>query len=106
VHFEIDVPDPEKKIPANTTGEVFVPVGEPAPATEIPLRAARVTDKRATVFVVEGGVARARALDAKGELGGSLFVATALPAGALVVVEGRALLADGDRVNAKETKAP
>jgi RND family efflux transporter MFP subunit len=105
VHFEIDVPDPERQIPANTTGEVFIPVGQPVAATEIPLRAASVRDKRASFFVVDDGAVHARMLDAKGELGGSLFVGTELPAGALVVVEGRSLLADGDRVSAKE-KAP
>ncbi|PWU25057.1 MAG: hypothetical protein C5B48_03230 [Candidatus Rokuibacteriota bacterium] len=102
VHFEIDVPDPERKIPANTTGEVLIPVGEPVPATEIPLRAASVRDKKATLLVAIDGVARSRTLDAKGELGGSLFVDTELAEGALVVVEGRSLLADGDRVAAKE----
>jgi RND family efflux transporter MFP subunit len=102
VHFEIDVPDPNRTIPANTTGEVSIPVGQPTLATEIPLRAASVRDKKATFFVVENGTVHARVLEAKGELGGGLFVGTELPPGALVVVEGRSLLVDGDRVAAKE----
>jgi hypothetical protein len=80
-------------------------VGEPLAATEIPLRAASVRDKKASLFVVENGVVHARVLETKGELGGSLFVGAELPAGALVVVEGRSLLAEGDRVSAKERVA-
>jgi hypothetical protein len=39
-----------------------------------------------------------RNFDVKGEIGGSLFVDTTLSPGTRVVVEGRELLDDGDRV--------
>ena len=98
VHFEVDLPDPKRGIPVGTTGEAQLDVGEPIAATEIPLYAASVRGKKATVFVVEGETAKAMTVDVLGESGGSLFVDLSLKPGALVVVEGRALLANGDRV--------
>jgi RND family efflux transporter MFP subunit len=98
VHFEVDLPDPERTIPVGTTGQVHLDVGEPVPATEIPIYAASVRGKKATLFVIEGDVARARTVAVKGEVGGSLFVEAALAPGTMIVTEGRALLADGDRV--------
>ena len=109
VHFEIDVADPKREIPVGTTGEVRIEVGEPQPATEIPLYAATLRGTKATVYVVEGDVAQAKTLAVKGEGGGQLFLDTALPAGAQVVTEGRALLENGDKVSAKtaeETPPP
>jgi hypothetical protein len=102
VHFEIDIPDPTRGIPVGTTGEVHIDVGTPVPATEIPLYAATIRGEKASLFVVDGGIAHQQTVAVKGEAGGSLFVDTALPAGALVVAEGRALLEDGDHVDAKE----
>lgn len=104
VHFEIDVPDPKRQIPVGTTGEVHIEVGEPVPATKIPLFAASVRGSKATVFVVDGDVARSRTFAVLGESGGDLFVETTLAAGSRVVTEGRALLEDGDTVSAKELK--
>jgi len=106
VHFEIDVADPTRAIPVNTTGEVRIDVGEPTPAAEIPLYAASLRGPKATLFTVEGDTARARTLAVKGEIGGSLYVDPSLAAGTLVVTEGRALLADGDKVAPKEAAAP
>src|SRR5262249_42931722 len=42
VHFEIDLSDPSRDIPVGTTAELTIDVGEPIPATEIPLAAASV----------------------------------------------------------------
>jgi len=42
----------------------------------------------------------------KGERGGRLYLDPSLPAGARVVTEGRALLKDGDRVEAKLDATP
>jgi membrane fusion protein, multidrug efflux system len=106
VHFEVDLPNPDHGIPVDTTGEATLEVGKPEPATEIPLYAAAVRGKKATIFVVEGDVAHARTVDVKGEIGGSLFVGTSLAAGTRLVIEGRALLDDGDRVSAKEESLP
>lgn len=100
VHFEVDIPDPERRLPVGTTGEVHLRVGAPEPATELPLYAAAVQGAKATVFVVDGDVVRSRTVIVKGELGGSLFVETSLAAGTRIVTEGRALLFDGDRVSA------
>lgn len=105
VHFEIDIPDPSRAIPVGTTGEVRLEVGQPVPATEVPLYAATVRNNKANVFTVDQGVAHALTVPVKGESGGSLFVDPSLLAGASVVTEGRALLEDGDRVAAKETVA-
>jgi hypothetical protein len=58
---------------------------------------------KATLFAVEGGVAKSEVFKVFGEAGGSLFVEPKLKAGTPVVVEGRALLDDGDKVEAKES---
>jgi RND family efflux transporter MFP subunit len=101
VHFEIDIPDPTRAIPVGTTGEVHLEVGEPVPATEIPLYAATVRGTKANVFVVDHEVAHAQTVAVNGEASGSLFLDTALVPGVAVVTEGRALLEDGDRVRVK-----
>jgi RND family efflux transporter MFP subunit len=101
VHLEIDVPDPQRTMPVGTTAELTIEVGEPSPATEIPLIAASVRGPKATVFVVDGHSARKHVYSVKGERGGNLFLDASLPAGARVVTEGRALLQDGDRIEAK-----
>jgi hypothetical protein len=84
-----------------TTGEAHLDVGQPEPATVIPLVAANVRGAKATVFVVEDSVAHARTVLVKGEIGGNLFVDPSLAPGAQLVTEGRALLTDGDRVSVK-----
>lgn len=101
LRFEVDVPNEARDVPVGTTAEVHVEVGAPAPATEIPLLAARIRGRSATLFVVEGGAAKKRTLDVLGERGGSLFVARDLAPGSQVVTQGRASLADDDRVSAK-----
>jgi membrane fusion protein (multidrug efflux system) len=101
IHFEVDLADPERRIPVGTTGEAHLEVGKPEPATEVPLFAASTRGKKATVWVVEGDVAHQRTVNVKGELGGSLFVDESLAAGTTIVTEGRALLADGDRVSSR-----
>lgn len=101
VHLEIDVPDPARVLPVGTTAEMTIEVGEPERTTEIPLIAASVRGPKATVFVIDGQSARKNVYSVKGERGGSLFLDASLPAGAHVVTEGRALLQDGDRVDAK-----
>jgi membrane fusion protein, multidrug efflux system len=106
VHFEIDLPDPEKKIPVNTTAEVHVDVGQPVTATEVPLFAASVRGAKATLFVIEGDIAHSKTLAVKGESGGSLFLEASLAPGTRIVTEGRALLQDGDHVTATEEAAP
>jgi len=101
VHVEIDIPDPKRSLPVGTTAEITMDVGDPVAATEIPLVAASVRGDKATVFVVDRNVARKGVYQLKGEKTGTLFVDPALPAGSHVVTEGRALLKDGDRVDAQ-----
>lgn len=99
IHFEVDVPDPDRRYPVATTAIVKVAVGQPVAATEVPLYAATQEEGKAKLFVVADGVAHARTVPVLGESGGSLFVdPAALPSGSLVVSEGRALLEDGDEV--------
>jgi membrane fusion protein (multidrug efflux system) len=106
VHFEIDLPDPERKIPVNTTAEVHIDVGQPIAATAIPLFAASVRGPKASVFVIDGDIAHATTFLVKGESGGNLFLDTSLTPGVRIVTEGRALLQDGDRVQVTEEAAP
>jgi RND family efflux transporter MFP subunit len=101
VHFEIDVSDPTRSIPVGTTGEVHIDIGTPVKATEIPLYGASVRGTKASVFVVDSGVAHKRTVSVLGESGGSLFVEPTLAAESTIVTEGRALLEEGDRVDAK-----
>ena len=105
VHFEIDLADPTRSIPVGTTGEARIEVGTPSPATEIPLYAATVRRGKAKLFLVEQNVAHARTVAVLGEAEGSLFLERAVSPGSLVVSEGRALLKEGDAVEAKEVPA-
>jgi RND family efflux transporter MFP subunit len=105
VHFEVDVPNPDRLLPVATTAELEIDVGRSVTATEIPLAAASVRGTKATLFLVEGQVAKKGVYPVLGERGGSLFLGPVLPGGAHVVTEGRALLRDGDRVAAKLEEA-
>jgi membrane fusion protein (multidrug efflux system) len=100
--FEVDLPNATREIPVGTTAEIQVEVGDAVTAVEIPLLAAKIRGKSASVFVVEDGVAKKTSIDVLGERGGSVFVdAKMLKPGARVVTQGRSLLANNDRVAAK-----
>ena len=102
IHFEVDVSDPQRQYPVGTTAIVHAEVGQPVPATRIPMYAATQDQGKARLFVVDGGIAHACTRSVLGEVGGDLFFApSALPPGSLVVTEGRALLSDGDAVDAR-----
>ena len=99
IHFEIDVSDPLRQYPTETTAIVHIDVGHPIAAIRIPLYAATQQEGKASFFVVDGGIAHLREVPVLGERGGGLyFNPTALPASTQVVTEGRALLSDGDAV--------
>jgi RND family efflux transporter MFP subunit len=99
IHLEIDVPDPDRSLPVGTTADLTIEVGEPSPATEVPLIAASVRGAKATVYVVDDAHrVRKGVYDVKGERGGRLFLDPSLKPGSRVVTEGRALLRDGDQV--------
>lgn len=104
VHFEIDVPNSDRSIPVGTTGELSIDVGQPMPAVEVPLLAAAVRGSKASVFVVENGVAHTRVVAMLGERGGQVYLDPALKPGSLVVTEGRALLNEGDKVSSETEK--
>ena len=101
-HVEIDLADPDRQIPVNTTGEVRIDVGQPIHALEMPLSAASITGTKAAVFTIDGDVARQKRLKILGEVGSDLFVEPAIKAGTLVVTEGWATLAEGDHVAPRE----
>jgi len=102
VHFEVDIDNSNRRIPVDTTGEIHVPTGEPVPATAVPIRAVSMSDKKGTFFTVEGEVAHRQILVEMGEAGSNVFFAPdELKSGTMIVVEGRGLLDDGDRVAAK-----
>ncbi len=98
VHFEVDVPDPGRLLPAGTTAELTIEVGQPRPSSAVPLAAAAVRSGKALVFVVEGDTAHARVVPLLGEREGVLYLDPSLRPGTPVVLEGRALLQDGDKV--------
>jgi RND family efflux transporter MFP subunit len=103
VHVEIDVLDPNRTIPVNTTAEVHVDVGEPIPAIEIPISSATVQNGKVVFFTIDGDVAHIHAPPLLGEIGGDFYLAPKdLPAEAHVVTEGRNTLSDGDHVTAKQ----
>jgi len=102
VHIECDLPDPHREIPVNTTGEVRIEVGQPIRTTAVPLYAASINGEKATVFVVDGGVAHKKTFPVLGELGNDAFLDTSLKPGSLVVTEGQFALDDGERVEAKQ----
>jgi RND family efflux transporter MFP subunit len=101
VHIELDLDDPARSIPVWTTAELSLDVGTAVPATAIPLVAAAVHGSKTTLFVVKDGVAHATRAKLIGERTGTFFLDPSLPAGSLVVTEGRGLLNDGDRVDGK-----
>ncbi|HEY0250326.1 MAG TPA: efflux RND transporter periplasmic adaptor subunit [Kofleriaceae bacterium] len=98
VHVELDLDEPQREIPVNTTAELALDVGLPTPATAIPSTAAVVHGGKAAVFVVDHGIAKLVRAKLIGEREGVFYVEPIIPSGALVVTEGRGLLADGDRV--------
>jgi membrane fusion protein, multidrug efflux system len=106
IHFEIDIPDPQRTMPVGTSAELTLSVGEPRPATAIPLNAATIRREKATLFVVRGRTARRLELGVVGEAGSTLFVDPKLEAGSLVVLEGRTALGDGDAVSARRAPPP
>ncbi len=101
VHFEIDLPDSERKWPVGTTAEIVVKVGRPEPASIIPGSAAVVREKTVTVFVAEGTRAKKLVVQLLGETLGTLYVEPLLVSGTMVVTEGRSLLTDGDTIVAQ-----
>jgi RND family efflux transporter MFP subunit len=106
VHFEIDLPDPERKIPVGATADLTIEVGKPEPATIVPGTAASIRADRATVFVVDGDHVKKVVVPVKGEVLGTLYCETALAPGTRVVTEGRSLLSDGDKVIARTETQP
>jgi RND family efflux transporter MFP subunit len=104
VHFEIDLPDPDRKYPVGTTAELTIDVGEPLPATIIPGVAASVRGDKATVFVANGDTAKKVVIPVKGEVLGTLYLDPSLADGTHVITEGRSLLSDGDRIVASSTQ--
>lgn len=103
IHVEIDIANKDRSLPAGTTARLTIHVGDPVSATAVPLRAATLRGDKATLFVVDGSVARRSTYGVLGELSGQLFVEPKLVPGTAVIVEGRALLDDKDQVAAKES---
>jgi RND family efflux transporter MFP subunit len=102
IHFEVELENGKRDIPVGTTAEIFVDVGKPAPATEIPLLAGTVRGDKASIFVIKNNVAEKKSVKVLGELGASIFIDPKdLEAGAHVVTQGKSLLSNNDRVTAK-----
>jgi len=103
VRFEVDIDPKGQDLPAGTTAEIALDAGQPVPATMIPSVAAKARGNKASVFIVDGNVAKKLEVPLLGEHEGQLFVATELAPETLVVTEGRAHLANGDRVLVKDS---
>jgi RND family efflux transporter MFP subunit len=101
VRFDIDLPNAARTIPVGATARLTIDVGQPAPATRVPLRAATLQGDRATLWVLDNDKAIRFIAPVLGERDGELFVEPTLAGGRAVVLEGRALLEEGDRVAAK-----
>ena len=99
VHFEVNLSDPQRRIPIGTTAEMTIKIGTPEAASIIPVQAASVHEKSATIFVVDGTRAKKTVVPIKGELLGELYVDTALKPGTRVVTEGRLSLTDGAAIS-------
>lgn len=102
VHFEIDLSNDKRDLPVGTTAELRLEAGDSLDAVKVPLTAATLRGEKANLFVADNGVARAKTVAVLGEREGSLYLRPQLPAGALVVTQGRSALNDGDRIEAKE----
>jgi RND family efflux transporter MFP subunit len=102
IHFEIDVPNADRVLPVGTTAVISIEVGKNQPATVVPLESATVRGEKAILFAVKNGAAKRIVAHVLGEAGGSLFLDGKPIPGTPVVLEGRALLDDGDKVRAKE----
>jgi RND family efflux transporter MFP subunit len=100
VHFELDLANPSRALPVGATARLTIETGKAIAASAIPMRAATVRGEKATVFTIAGGKAKREVVAVLGERSGDLF--TALAPDTQVVIEGRALLDDGDAVAAKE----
>ena len=102
VHVELELPDDDDKIPIGTTADLTVEIGDPQPATRIPLVAANVRNGKASVFEVDDqGVAHKVVVPVVGERGSDLLVSPDVKPGTRVVTEGRAALVEKDHVEAK-----
>jgi RND family efflux transporter MFP subunit len=101
IRVEAELPNDDGALPAGTTAEVFVEVGQPQPVSLVPLVAARVKGSTATLFVVEGGRAYERQFKVAGEESANLYLADQLPPDARVVTQGRSQLRQYDAVDAK-----
>ena len=100
-HLEIAVDDATRAIPVWPTAEITLDVGQPVPASAIPLSSASVHGEKATIYTAQGTHAHLEVAKIIGERGGTLYLdPTAVANGTQVVSEGRTSLADGDTIAA------
>ena len=101
IHFEIDVDNRNHDLPVGTTARLSIAVGKPQSSNVIPIQAATLRGKKAELLVVSGDVVHAKEVAVLGEREGLLYLDTSLSPGTKVVLEGRALLNEGDKVTVK-----
>lgn len=100
IHVEIDLNDARRQLPVGTTAQLELDVGTAEPALELPLIAATIRGKRATLFVVRDGKVEKAQLDVLGERGASVLLRPALRPDDVVVTQGKSQLSSGDAVRA------
>jgi len=102
IHFEIDLPNPDRGFPVGTTAELRIAQRQGERAVTLPAAAVAVQGTKATVWTVAGGdVAHRIVVPLLGEREGRLFLDPSLPAGTRVVLDGRTQLQEGDKVVAR-----
>ncbi|MCL2448924.1 MAG: efflux RND transporter periplasmic adaptor subunit [Polyangiaceae bacterium] len=106
VHVEVDLDNADRSIPVNTTGVVSIRVGQPRPASAVPLTAVSISGPDASLFIVENGIAHKRRFPVLGEEGSMAYLDPVLKPGSRVVTEGRSLLSEGDGVAATDAPPP
>ncbi len=98
VHFEMDIDNRGLELPIGATARIRIAVGNPQQSSLLPLQAATLQQQTATLFTVADNVAHKREVKVLGERQGLLYLDSSLVPGTEVVLEGRALLSDGDQV--------
>lgn len=100
---EVHLPNPERLLKPGMYGRGLVELANHPGALVVPAEAVQLSNGKAFVYVLEGDVARRRAVTLGEELGERLEVASGLTAGMTVITRGIDGLSDGAKVR---TPAP
>jgi len=105
IHFELDLDNKDRSLPTGTTAEMLILESGGRNVIQLPSAAAQVEGKRAIVFVVDGDRVHKKVLQFLGERDGQLYLSPDIPEGTQIVLDGRAQLEDGDRIEASPARS-